>query len=149
MEEITKKGVQYLINAEKSFLSYAEKGGHHLHFCPDYRCLYTRKFTKNGDMLIFNFDFLALEWKSETGLHEFLTIKNREPYEIVNWIETMAIEAGIEQRFDFEGALYSSSSKKDFFTTVSNIDSSKRLTNRSAAIQWEIERAFSDFDTAW
>ncbi|GAA3604451.1 hypothetical protein Q4Q39_09385 [Flavivirga amylovorans] len=102
MESYIKIAIKYLISTERSFLLSSKATQIVLYHSLHSSSLHTQKLTKSGDMLFFNYDSYNLEWRTDRTLIDGLSIKHHEHFEVVRWIETMAIEAGIRKPYVFD-----------------------------------------------
>ena len=102
MKKIIQFAAQYLIAAEASFLDPKGTKRIALNLSLKEHCLHTKRLTTAGDMLVFNHDFFTLEWRSDIGLKDKIVFQNSPHFEIVRWIETMAVESGIKNTFRFD-----------------------------------------------
>ncbi|WP_394747576.1 hypothetical protein [Spongiimicrobium salis] len=110
MKKFIQFAAQYLIAAEGSFLPSHGSRGIALQFSTNEHCLHTSPFTFKGDMLVFNHDFFTLEWRSDTGVRGKIALHENPHFEIVRWIEIMALEAGIQEAYRFDKFGYSTAS---------------------------------------
>ncbi|MEL6919195.1 MAG: hypothetical protein AAFO99_15875 [Bacteroidota bacterium] len=102
MNEMIRLASQYLIAAESSFLHANTNYGVALSFCTKEYCLSTEPLNESGYRLTLHYDSFSLEWRPPKGVGQKLDLHGRRHYEIVRWIETMAIDTGLPEAFRFD-----------------------------------------------
>ena len=103
MDTLIERAIKYLVAAEISFLPVKYKVA--LELCATNECLTTQKLNKSGDRLIFDFRHLSMQWKSNNRIVGLIDLASHEHFEIVRWIEIMALEANIKRPFYYENSV--------------------------------------------
>lgn len=138
----------FLIAAEASFIHALRDQNITLEFCFEQESLHTRKFTSNGDMLVYDFESHSLIWRSNKMPGISISLDNHQDYQIVRWIETQAIEAQIPMALNFGYATEENPEVRELLFTVGDVYQSFKMTDKLNSVQLQIECALSQIEVA-
>lgn len=120
-KEILQRGILYLTATERSFIiGLAQKEGASLNSCRYKPCLFTKPFNASGNRLALHYDIMLLEWSSDHGKSKFILLEPSSHYQIINWIEARAREAGIKRNLHFLKVVNEDSKKPNIKVTYNS-----------------------------
>lgn len=148
MKKTIKRATEYLIAAEISFMPVAQKLPVTLEVCPYKNKLCTREFNKDGYRLAYSIQDSLLIWMREDDIVSEACLKSLEHYQIVRWIEIMALKSGISIPFYYNNWSFETLVGHEGVFVVLDSDThyEEMKANRFDIIKMEIDKTIT-FDT--